>query len=264
MSEIPNPYNPVFDEIRYGIAVDSHTQDDDSSPISTWYVFEKAPYSEDFVSGCLVEKSNTAIIPLNEQAEIAKTCRSSGLVRPILIGRMSGINVIYSFVDEYPYLNPDTIDYTEVDWTPLGHLRYGTRHVGAMTRLKWLSTRYYADFPIPTVSRLPRRQESLTQRMMDHLEEVGLKLSTIDRVKCELDGNHEKGQISFRNLDEVLIGDLKYTNTQRAVEILRGPYDVGIPVGMKRRLLTWHPVDDVSYSKESTKIRNDVGQNIYT
>lgn len=258
MSELLNPYNPVFDEIRYGIAVDSHTQDDNAKPVYTWYVLERTPYSKDFVSGCFVEQSSTAIIPIDEQAEIAETCGSSGLIRPILIGKTSGINVLYSFVGEYPYFDSDTIDYTEIDWTALGHLRYGTRHVSALTRLKWLSTKYYAGFPIPSVDRLPRRPESLPQRMIDHIEKVAKGMSTIHRVKCELDGTLEKGLISFKELDGTVVGELNYTNTQRAIEILRAPYDVGIPIGMNRKLLTWHPVIDISYSREATKIRNDV------
>ncbi len=256
--DTPNPYNPVFDEIRYGIAVDSHTQEDYPGLVNTWYVFERTPYSEDFVSGCFVEKSSTAIIPLDEQAEIAETCESSGLIRPILIGKTSGINVLYSHMDEYPYVNPDTFDYTEVDWTARGHLRYGTRQVGALARLKWLSTKYYGEFPILAVGRLPRRPESLTQRMLDHVEDIDKSMSSISRVKCELTGNDEEGQISFRELDRTLIGELNYTNTQRAIEILRGPYDVGIPIGMNRKLLTWHPVNDVSYSKDASKIRTGV------
>ncbi len=258
MSETPDPYNPVFDEIRYGIAVDSHTQDDHPGLVYTWYVFERTPYSKEFVSGCFAEKSSTAIIPLDEQTEIADTCGSSGLIRPLLIGKTSSINVLYSYVDEYPYFGPDTINYSEIDWTASGHLRYGTRQVGALARLKWLSIKYYADFPILTVGRLPRRPESLTQRMMDHIEKVKKSTSSIHRVKCDLEGDEEKGLISFKELDGTLVGELNYTSTQRAIEILRGPYDFGIPVGMNRKLLTWHPVTDVSYSRETSKIRNDV------
>ena len=258
VAKMPSPYNPVFDEIRYGIAVDTHDQNDDSGPIYTWYVFEKTPYSEDFVSGCLVEKSSTAIIPLNEQAEIAKKCGASGLVRPILIGKTSGINVLYSFADENPYFDPESLDFAEVDWTPIGHLHYSTRHVSALTRLKWLSTTYYATFPIPSADSLSRRPESLTQRMMNHIERVAKDMSISFRVKCEVKGGAEKGLIRFKELDGTVVGELNYTSTQRAIEILRGPYEIGIPVGMNRKLLTWHPVSDVSYSGKTAKIRSDV------
>ncbi|MHA1666206.1 MAG: hypothetical protein ACTSW7_02430, partial [Candidatus Thorarchaeota archaeon] len=108
------------------------------------------------------------------------------------------------------------------------------------------------------VGKLPRRPESLTQRMIDHIEKVTKSTSSIHRVKCELEGNKEKGLISFKELDGTFVGDLNYTSTQRAIEILRSPYDVGIPVGMNRKLLTWHPVTDVSYSRETSKIRDDV------
>ena len=94
--------------------------------------------------------------------------------------------------------------------------------------------------------------------MMDHIEKVAKGMITIHRVKCELDGTEEKGLISFKELNGTVVGELNYTNTQRAIEILRGPYDVGIPIGMNRKLLTWHPVTDVSFSKNTSKIRNDV------
>jgi hypothetical protein len=131
-------------------------------------------------------------------------------------------------------------------------------HNKFLTRLKWLSTTYYATFPIPNTDALPRRPELLTQRMMDHLEKVAKDMNTNLRVKCELKGGADKGLIRFNELDGTFVGELNYTSTQNAIDILRGPYDVGIPVGMNRKLLTWHPVSDVSYSGKITKIRSAV------
>jgi hypothetical protein len=258
VSSIPEPANPIFDEIRYGISVDSHTHDETEEPIFTWYVFEKEPYSDDFISGCLVEKSKTTVIPLDEQAETARLCTSSSIIHPILLCGTYGIQSLYVDSDENEYSDPSDIAYQNVEWQPKGHVRYGTRHIGALARLKWLNTSYYAQFPIPGSERLPRRPPDMVQKMIGHLEKVATHLKGINRVTCEVEGVPSKGIIKFRGLNGMHVGELNFHSTQQAIEILRSPFDFGVPLGLNRKMLTWHPVSGVSYSKESTRIRDAV------
>ncbi|MCK4824770.1 hypothetical protein KA005_53955, partial [bacterium] len=261
-SKVSEPYNPPFDEIRYGLMVDSHSIEDYSGPIHRWYIFERTPYSDDLVAGCLVinegKETSTAIIPLDEQAEKAEQCVSSKIARPILVGKSFGINILYFDTDGLAYSSPEGIVYADVEWQARGHLRYGTRQIGALAQLKWLSTSYYAQFPVPDTNRLPRRHPDLPQKMFKYLETIATKLSTVHRVRCKVEGTSKKGVIKFETSNGKSVGELGYIDEQRAVNILRGPYEIGIPLGINRSLLTWHPVTDISYSKDTSELRSGI------
>jgi len=254
MDRLPSSKVPIFDEIRYGITADSHTLDQGEWPLYQWYIFEKAPYSEELIAGCvkITDKitDKQTIIPLDEQVEKAADSFSNELVRPIIIAKTSGIPVLYEprHDDEYRFYNSEDLDYTNIEWRTLGQLRYGTRHVGALSRLRWISTSYYAEFPELRSESLPRRASNIVQYLFNHLDKITTNLSNIERVTIVVSGKSDNGVISFADLDGDECGTLRFDRLSRAICILRTPYDLGHPLVLGRRLITWNPTHDISYS----------------
>ncbi|MHA2064763.1 MAG: hypothetical protein ACXABY_10350, partial [Candidatus Thorarchaeota archaeon] len=265
IDQMPQIQIPVFDEVRYGILVDSYDRDDsgeEEDPLHRWYIFEKTAFSHELVAGCVKaserEFDKTALIPIDEQVAAAAECYSKSLVVPILIGRTHGIDILYEPAEWEYYFNPSDLDFFQLDWSPRGHLRYGTRQVGALARLRWISTSYYGMFPEPQSHSLPRRPLEFAQRLFNHLSTVVSKHSGILRVVCVISGTNTEGTIEFLNLDGSLVGSLSFEGAARALKILRTPYDRGQPLVLGRKLLTWNPTTDVTYSSGQKQIEEGV------
>jgi hypothetical protein len=88
MSKKPEMDKLPFDNVRYGIVCDS-TEPDEKGYLCRWYVFERSPYSNDYVAGCVLTRggtgASTTIIPLDEQAEAARWVRTEHEIRPLMI-----------------------------------------------------------------------------------------------------------------------------------------------------------------------------------
>lgn len=263
LESVPASSIPPFKNIRYGLQLDSEPDWDDDTQMRfqyRWYVFEKAPFSKDLVAGCydLGSKGNEslAIIPLDEQAEAVSSCSPSPLITPLLIAELEGITILYC-ADEEPYSSMD-IDYSRILWKPLGQLRYGTRGNGALARLKWISTSYFGQFPIPKVEYLPKRPASAIQGMFEYPSRIYDKLLDAERTKCRISGDDKKGVIEFLDKSKRSIGTIAYASMNNAVRILRTPYDAGLPLAFGRKYLTWNPISDIIYSDNLQHLRIEV------
>jgi hypothetical protein len=269
IDQIPQTMIPVFDEVRYGILVDSYDRTDsgeEEGPLYRWHIFEKTPFSHELIAGCVKaserEFDKTALIPIDEQVAAAAECHSKSLVVPILIARTQGIDILYEPEEWEYYFDPSDLDFFELDWDARGHLRYGTRQVGALARLRWFSTSYYGTFPIPERFSLPRRPPDFAHRVFNHLRTVIAKHSDVVRVNCKVTGNDTKVMIKFLNLDGSLVGSLSFEGAARAIKILRTPYDRGQPLVISRRMLTWNPITDITYSSSQRGVKKQVIQGI--
>ncbi|MFW9889012.1 MAG: hypothetical protein ACFFER_12570 [Candidatus Thorarchaeota archaeon] len=260
----PLPFIPSFNSIRYGLMWDSiHPMDRERTDdhVYRWYIFERAPYSKELIAGCMRIKGHQvdhrAIIPLDEQAEYARKCLSSDLTRPILIGNASEVTILYE-PDDAEYRDVDKLDHSTIDWRAVGQMRYGTRHIGALARLRWLSTSYYASFPIPISENLPRRNSSVFRNMVRHLKKISTDLSNVTRVTCKIIGDANQGHVIFEDEEHNQMGQLGYENHSKASEILRAPYDLGQPLILGQSLLTWNPLVDIEYSLLAERIKKEV------
>ena len=251
---------PSFTKIRYGLQLDSEPDWDDDTQTRyqyRWYIFEKDSYSKELVAGCYdlgsKARAQIAVVPLDEQAEAAVACSSSSLIMPLLIAESESIPILYC-ADEEPYGSLD-IDYTRIKWKPMGQLWYGTRGKGALARLKWLSTSYFGQFPTPKSEYLPKRPASSIQRMFDYLSAIYDELIDVTRARCRVSGSEKIGRIEFLNSSRMTIGTLRYVSMQSAVQILRTPYDAGMPLIIGKNELTWNPTSDIIYSNNLNQMK---------
>jgi hypothetical protein len=269
MKQVPEIADPSFTEIRYGLFVDSIDLNSDSGLAHRWYIFERTPYSSDFVAGCvqasLQTQDSRTLIALDEQAKSAAECYSYQYVIPIVIGRWDNVNTLYAPLAEggLPYQSADEIDYRAQDWTSLGHLRYATRGFGALARLKWIGTSWYALFPTPTGMSLPRRSPDIVERMLDYLDVIATNLDDVIHSRCEISGTLNKGTICFRFENGLEIGKIEYKDNDVAVKLLRTPYDDGIPLVLERNLITWNPIKDITYRSGCGAIKMQVEKGIF-
>ena len=172
---------------------------------------------------------------------------------PLLIAESESIPILYC-ADEEPYGSLD-IDYTRIKWKPMGQLWYGTRGKGALARLKWLSTSYFGQFPTPKSEYLPKRPASSIQRMFDYLSAIYDELIDVTRARCRVSGSEKIGRIEFLNSSRMTIGTLRYVSMQSAVQILRTPYDAGMPLIIGKNELTWNPTSDIIYSNNLNQMK---------
>jgi hypothetical protein len=264
MDRVPPPAIPIFDEVRYGIKVDSNRFDDEKQSGHQWYIFEKTPFSRELIAGCVKSTSgdieSQTIIPLDEQAKMAEQSFSNKLVIPIIIAKTLGNLGLYEPIhdDYYPYHHPNEIDYSELEWRFVGHLRYGTRQSGALARLRWIDTKYYAAFPEMDSKSLPRRFPDTAKDMFGHLDAIATKLSTVKRVNIEVSGQPFKGTIRFFTSNGDECGTLEFDKPSRAVKVLRTPCDLGQPLVINRTLATWDPTQDISFSHSFKQLEQDV------
>jgi hypothetical protein len=184
---------------------------------------------------------------------------------PILIGRWNNVNTLYTPLANggIPYFGVSDIEYSELEWTSLGHLRYATRSFGALARLKWIGTSWYAAFPTPSGMSLPRRSPDIAKQMLSHLNEIAINFADVIHSKCDISGTQNKGIICFRSENEQELGILEYKDNNAAVKILRTPYDDGSPLVLGDKLLTWNPLKDITYSSGCKSIKMQVEKEIF-
>jgi hypothetical protein len=109
---------------------------------------------------------------------------------------------------------------------------------------------------------MPARSRDLAEYMMGYLEGVADHMEEFTRVTCEVSGTLEAGKIRFVDTDGNSLGNLGFMRADRAVRILRTPYDVGVPLGMKKHLLTWNPLTDITYTSSTSALKNRVVHHI--
>ena len=258
--------------MRYGITVDI---DQTGSNGYRWYIFERAPYDSELVAGCVKRpeedflglrkrlKANT-LIPLDELGMLAERGLLIGQPNAILIANHRGSDILYE--SEYRWKGEDVLrsgyDYANVDWTPIGAVRYGTRHRGALARLRYINVAnpgWNLMFPSISNQCLPRRSLSLGKHMFDHLSKIRVQVSQVVRVRCRVSGKTTEGRIEFyegAGRQAKRAGEaIKYQGVHQVVRVLREPYDVGRPYGQN---LTWDPLTDIEYGPGLVGIEKDV------
>jgi hypothetical protein len=227
MSKKPEMDKLPFDNVRYGIVCDS-TEPDEKGYLCRWYVFERSPYSNDYVAGCVLTRGGAGaspiIIPLDELADAARWVRIEHEIRPLMIANLDGVPVAYGSAEIRIYR--------------------------------------YADFAAPQGDDMPARSRDLAEYMMGYLEGVADHMEEFTRVTCEVSGTLEAGKIRLVDTDGDSLGNLGFVSADRAVRLLRTPYDVGVPLGMKKHLLTWNPLTDITYTSSTSALKSQVERHI--
>jgi hypothetical protein len=169
-----------------------------------------------------------------------------------MIATHYGIDILYKaerFLDKKPdfqsFSNP--LDYI---WSPVGIIRYGTKHRGAQARLRYIKVLTLGfEYPRFLFRGLPRRSSSLGDKMVDYVTSLKDVKSDMIRVQCHITGTSTTGKISFVQSDGGVLRsvgkDVIYHDLEQAVRILQMPHTIGVPF---QGNLTWDPLTDVDYS----------------
>lgn len=191
-------------------------------------------------------EDGTCVVPLDEIGESARTVYKSHYVSPLLLTNLEGMLYAYTSADEDLIIESDR-NFRTFEWVPLGHLRYGTRPIGAVALLKWLRNFYFGLPPVPDGSDMPRRPHGILERMIDHLKWIHHRTSDVIRVACAVEGTLTQGVVRFITAAKEVVGEIGYLSAERLVSLLRTPYDSGIPLGLGKMELTWNPKTDITY-----------------
>ena len=265
----PSPATTALSNVRYGLRVDIKTPNPGSY---RWYIFEEGPYDNRFITGCIkldTEKWGprsllraSTVSSLDEIGALAEFEIKESEVRPIVITRHQGIDILYEADrqlhgrNELKHLTNSDL----FDWHPVGMVRYGTRYRGALARLRYIKVITLGmRYPSIRGQKLPQRQSSLGETMLDYVRSIGALTSEVTRVKCTVAGTPDRGRISFKIHDGSIwmaVGQsVRYNELDEAARILRIPHDAGIAF---QGNFTWDPLTDVIYGRGREKLKNAV------
>lgn len=261
--------------IRYGLQIDFEKLN--PGPYR-WYIFEDSPFSDRFVTGCIKLEEEmhrgpnpklraNAVAPLDEVGDLANIDPRKSSIQPVMIATHHGIDILYK-AQRFLHKMPDFQSFSnplEYIWSAAGLVRFGTKHRGARTRLRYIKV-ITLGMTFPSIlQELPRRLSSLGNKMVDYITSLRDLKTDIIRVQCHISGTSTIGKITFVRSDEGIqrsVGDpIAYQELDQAVRILQTPHTVGVPF---QGTLTWDPLSDVdySYSPDLSDLENAVATRI--